>query len=81
MVSAAKRLPAQRRPADSPKVEVLAPAPSVRAGLLPKSPVPVPKDGAALVVVVPNPAALLPNRLCCKRPDGSRRTSASPDYT
>lgn len=47
----------------SPKVEVLVPVPSVRVGLLPKSPVPVPKDGA-LVVAVPNPAALFPNKLC-----------------
>lgn len=45
-----------------PKVEVLVPVPSVRAGLLPNSP--VPKDGA-LVVVVPNPAVLFPNKLCC----------------
>ena len=52
--------------ADLPKVEVLVPVPSVRAGLLPKSPVPVPKDGA-LVVVVPNPVVLLPNKLGCKR--------------
>lgn len=47
---------------------MLVPVPSVRAGLLPNSPVPVPKDGA-LVVVVPNPAVLLPNKLCCKRRD------------
>ena len=38
--------------------------PKVRVGLLPKSPLPVvvPNEGA-LVVVVPNPAGLLPNRV------------------
>lgn len=46
-----------------PKVDVLVPAPKVRAGLLPNSPVPVPKDGA-LVVVVPKPAVLFPNKFC-----------------
>lgn len=56
---------ALRTPADSPKVDVLVPVPRVRVGLLPNSPVPVPKDGA-LVVVVPNPAVLL-NKLCCNR--------------
>ena len=35
--------------------------PRVRAGLLPNRPVPVPKEGA-LVVVVPKPAGLFPNR-------------------
>lgn len=49
-----------------PKVDVLVPAPKVRAGLLPNSPVPVPKDGA-LVVVVPKPAVLFPNKFCNKR--------------
>lgn len=46
-------------------MEVLVPVPSVRVGLFPKRPVVVPKDGA-LVVVVPNPAVLLPNKLCCR---------------
>lgn len=45
-------------------MEVLVPVPRVRVGLFPKRPV-VPKDGA-LVVVVPNPAVLLPNKLCCR---------------
>lgn len=43
----------------------MVPVPSVRVGLFPKRPVVVPKDGA-LVVVVPNPAVLLPNKLCCR---------------
>lgn len=47
--------------AHAPKVEVLVPVPSVSAGLVPKSPVPVPNDGA-LVVVVPN-AVVFPNKL------------------
>lgn len=46
-----------------PKVDVLVPAPNVRAGLLPNSPVPLPKDGV-LVVVVPKPAVLFPNKFC-----------------
>lgn len=46
-----------------PNVDVLVPAPKVSAGLLPNSPVPVPNDGA-LVVVVPNPAVLFPNKFC-----------------
>lgn len=54
-------------------MEVLVPVPSARAGLLPNSPVPVPKDGA-LVVVVPNPAVLLPNKLCCYRRKAHRVT-------
>lgn len=49
-----------------PKVDVLVPAPKVRAGLLPNSPVPVPKDGV-LVVVVPKPAVLFPNKFCNNR--------------
>lgn len=40
--------------------------PKVSVGLLPNRPVPVPKEGA-LVVVVPNPAGLLPNRFCKKK--------------
>lgn len=47
-------------------MDVLVPAPKVRAGLLPNSPVPVPKDGA-LVVVVPKPAVLFPNKFCNNR--------------
>lgn len=35
--------------------------PKVRVGLLPNRPVPVPKEGA-LVVVVPKPAGLFPNK-------------------
>lgn len=54
---------------DLPKVEVLVPVPRVRAGLLPNSP--VPKDGA-LVVVVPNPAVLFPNKLGCLNPPSSK---------
>lgn len=46
-----------------PNVDVLVPAPKVSAGLLPNRPVPVPKDGA-LVVVVPKPAVLFPNKFC-----------------
>lgn len=43
--------------------------PRVSVGLLPNRPVPVPKEGA-LVVVVPKPAGLLPNRFCKnKKPD------------
>lgn len=47
-----------------PKLEVFVLVPKVRVGLLPKSPPPVvvPNEGA-LVVVVPNPAGLLPNRV------------------
>lgn len=44
---------------------MLVPGPSVRVGLFPKRLVVGPKDGA-LVVVVPNPAVLLPNKLCCR---------------
>ena len=45
----------------SPKLDVFVPVPRVRAGLFPNRPVPVPKE-EALVVVVPKPAVLLPNR-------------------
>lgn len=38
-------------------------APRVSVGLFANRPVPVPKEGA-LVVVVPNPAGLLPKRFC-----------------
>lgn len=37
--------------------------PRVSVGLFANRPVPVPKEGA-LVVVVPNPAGLLPKRFC-----------------
>lgn len=46
-----------------PNAEVFVLVPRVSVGLFPNRPVPVPKDGA-LVVVVPNPAGLLPNRFC-----------------
>jgi len=38
-------------------------APRVSVGLFANRPVPVPKEGV-LVVVVPNPAGLLPKRFC-----------------
>lgn len=44
-------------------MEVFVFGPKVSVGLLPNRPVPVPKEGA-LVVVVPKPAGLLPNRFC-----------------
>lgn len=59
-----------------PNVEGLAPVPSVSAGLVPKIPVPVPKDGA-LVVVVPKPPALFPNMLGWKRRRHARRQTVS----
>lgn len=37
--------------------------PKLRVGLLPKSPPPVVVPNEVLVVVVPNPAGLLPNRV------------------
>ena len=48
---------------NSPKLDGLVPVPRLRADLLPKRPVPVPND-EALVVAAPNPAVLLPNKLC-----------------
>lgn len=47
-----------------PKVEAFVLVPRVSVGLFANRPVPVPKEGALVVVVVPNPAGLLPKRFC-----------------